>query len=88
MEEQKESFLLKNISAIITILGLIITGLFWIFTMNGIPKRVTHLENELQKIELDVNTLNQNVNTNDVKINIMLDDIKFIKQVITQKDMK
>lgn len=84
----KENSILKYSSTIISIIGLVLTGLFWIFTINGIPKRVSHLENEVQKIEIDLNTINQNVNANDVKINIMLDDIKFIKQVITQKDIK
>lgn len=84
----KENTILKYSSTIISIIGLVLTGLFWIFTINGIPKRVSHLENEVQKIEIDLNTINQNVNANDVKINIMLDDIKFIKQVITQKDIK
>ncbi len=84
----KENDILKYSPTIISIVGLVLTGLFWIFTINGIPKRVTNLENHVHKIEIDVNTLNQNVNTNDVKINIMLDDIKFIKQVITHKDIK
>lgn len=59
----------------------IATGLlaiaFWFFTIDGIPKRVS-------KLESDIEIIKTQVNKNDTKIDIILEDIKFIKQLELQ----
>lgn len=68
------------LTTIITIIGLIITGIFWIFTMNGIPQRV-------DKLEDDVKVLKTEITKNSVKTDIILDDVKTIKQVAISKGL-
>lgn len=73
-----KQFLIKHIESFITISAVIITGIFWIFTMNGIPSRVQRLENDVEGIKVQLNK-------NDTKTDIILEDTKFIKQLIIQK---
>lgn len=74
----KNNFFIEHIESLITITAIIITGVFWIFTMNGIPARV-------QKLETDVEGIKVQLNKNDTKTDIILEDTKFIKQLIIQK---
>lgn len=73
-----DKFLIKHIESIVTIVCILVTGIFWIFTMNGIPARV-------QKLESDVEGIKVQLNKNDTKTDIILEDTKFIKQLIIQK---
>lgn len=72
------NFFTKHIESLITITAIIMTGIFWIFTMNGIPARV-------QKLETDVETIKVQLNKNDTKTDIILEDTKFMKQILIQK---
>ncbi|MCM1339393.1 MAG: hypothetical protein NC191_06955 [Muribaculaceae bacterium] len=60
------------------VLGILLAIAFWFFTIDGIPKRV-------EKLETDIEIIKTQVNKNDTKIDIMLEDIKFIKQLEMQK---
>lgn len=71
-------FIERHIESLITLLCVLITGIFWIFTMNGIPTRVT-------KLEVDVEAMKSQLAKNDTKTDIILEDTKFIKQLIIQK---
>lgn len=73
-----DKFLIKHIESVVTIVCIVVTGIFWIFTMNGIPARV-------QKLEVDVEGIKVQLNKNDTKTDIILEDTKFIKQLIIQK---
>lgn len=73
-----DKFLIKHIESVVTIVCILVTGIFWIFTMNGIPARV-------QKLEVDVEAIKVQLNKNDTKTDIILEDTKFIKQLIIQK---
>lgn len=61
----------------IWILCGLLTVAFWFFTIDGIPKRVA-------KLETDIEIIKTQVNKNDTKIDIMLEDIKFMKQLAVQ----
>lgn len=63
---------LKSNSPIITVLGLICMGLFWLFTINGLPHRVG-------KLEATVKVLEQKMERNDVKTDMILDSVKIIQ---------
>jgi len=43
-----------DLKSLITILGIIGFGLFWIFTINGIPSRVTTLETKVEMLERSI----------------------------------
>lgn len=73
-----DKFLIKHIESVVTIVCILVTGIFWIFTMNGIPARVQKLENDVEGIKVQLNK-------NDTKTDIILEDTKFIKQLIIQK---
>ena len=73
-----KNFLKNYLGATITLVSLLITGVFWIHTMDGIPKRVDKLEVEVEEIKV------QQIKNN-TKIDTILEDTKFIKQLIMQK---
>ena len=43
-----------NIQSIITILTLACLGLFWLYTINGVPNRVQTLETKVEMIEKSI----------------------------------
>lgn len=63
---------IKSNSPLLTVLALICTGLFWIFTINGLPKRV-------DRLEAAVKILEQKLERNDVKTDMILDTVKIIQ---------
>lgn len=63
---------IKSSSPLLTILSLMLMGLFWIFTINGLPKRV-------DRLEAAVKILEQKLERNDVKTDMILDTVKIIQ---------
>lgn len=51
--------------------------LFWFFTVYGLPPRVDKLEARVQQHE-------QQLNRQDVKMDIVIDDVKTIKSILMQ----
>lgn len=76
-----QNFFTRHFESIVTIICIVMTGIFWLATMNGIPNRVTKLEAEVSEIK-------QQLSKNDTKTDIMLEDIKFIKQVVIQRQVQ
>lgn len=73
-----KQFLLTNLSGVIALISFIMMGVFWVYTMNGIPARV-------QALEESVSGIQQQLSQNTSKIDIMMEDTKFIKQLLMQK---
>lgn len=63
---------IKSNSPLLTVLALICMGLFWIFTINGLPHRV-------DRLEATVKILEQKMERNDVKTDMILDTVKIIQ---------
>ena len=63
---------IKSNSPLFTVLALICMGLFWIFTINGLPHRV-------DRLEATVKLLEQKMERNDVKTDMILDTVKIIQ---------
>ena len=63
---------IKSNSPLLTVLTLICMGLFWIFTINGLPHRV-------DRLEATVKILEQKMERNDVKTDMILDTVKLIQ---------
>lgn len=62
----------KSNSPLITVLTLICMGLFWLFTINGLPHRVEVLESSVKILE-------KKMEKNDVKTDMILDTVKIIQ---------
>lgn len=62
----------KNIPPWVTLVSLLATGLFWLFTINGLPVRVTALEESVKVLE-------RKMEKNDVKTDLILDTVKLIQ---------
>lgn len=71
----------KSNSPFITILTLICMGLFWLFTINGLPHRVEVLESSVKILE-------KKMEKNDVKTDMILDAVKMIQVHLLHDDMK
>ena len=57
---------------IFTVLGLIGAGLFWVFTMNGVPQRVQTLETKMEMVE-------KSIVKNETQMQLMLNAIYEIR---------
>lgn len=73
-----KEFLKNYLGPFITIITLIGSIVFWFFTMNGIPPRVNRLEQNYTELRTQVIK-------NDTKIDVILEDTKFMKQLMTQR---
>lgn len=62
----------KNVPPWVTLASLLVMGLFWIFTINGLPHRV-------DRLEATVKILEQKMERNDVKTDMILDTVKIIQ---------
>lgn len=62
----------KNLPPWITVISLLVMGLFWLFTINGLPVRVKALEENVKVLE-------RKMEKNDVKTDIILDTVKLIQ---------
>lgn len=69
---------IRHAESIVAIIALIGCIAFWIHTMDGIPDRVKRLED-------DVAVMKDQLTKNNTKTDIILEDTKFIKQLIIQK---
>lgn len=69
---------MDKINKFLPIVTMLLTGVFWFFTINGIPARVSSLES-------DVKALKEQMIQNSVKTDIILDDVKFLKHRAMQK---
>lgn len=67
----------ESLKITLTALGAAGAVLFWFFTMNGLPPRVDKLEEQLRVQEA-------RLTRNDVKLDIVLDDVKTIKNILMQ----
>lgn len=73
-----KTFIQNNFSAVISLISFLVMGIVWVYTMNGIPARV-------QALEESVSGTQQQLSQNTSKIDIMMEDTKFIKQLLMQK---
>lgn len=70
----------KSNSPLLTILALICMGLFWLFTINGLPHRVEVLESSVKILE-------KKMEKNDVKTDMILDTVKIIQIHLLHSDI-
>ena len=56
----------------VTVGTMIIMGLFWLFTINGLPARVAALEETVRVLE-------RKMDKNDIKTDMILDSVKLIQ---------
>lgn len=73
--------LLKYWGIIVALATYLIGLIIWITTMNGIPPRVSSLEQDVKEISTQVIK-------NDSKIDVILEDTKFMKQIMMHKYTK
>ena len=62
----------KNMPPWVTMISILVMGLFWLFTINGLPMRVKTLEENVKVLE-------KKMEKNDVKTDIILDTVKLIQ---------
>ena len=94
MVKKKESFWKQNnvVETIkfITVVGSIVgAAAFFVYTMQGLPPRVTKLEQDLpairEQLKSEINDLKSQVDKNNAKTDIILDDVKVIKSLMMSK---
>ncbi|MCM1260517.1 MAG: hypothetical protein NC222_06140 [Staphylococcus sp.] len=75
--------MVKNTSIIFSIIGGIF---FFLYKMQGLPPRVSKLEQDLQvtkeQLKSEINELKSQIDKNNTKTDIILDDVKVIKSLL------
>ncbi len=79
------NFAIDNFEKIVMCLSLVITGIFWIFTISNLPQRVQKVEKRVDVIESEVKDLNRQFTATDVKVNLILSDTNAIKNYFIRK---
>ncbi len=79
------NFAIDNFEKIVMCLSLVITGIFWIFTISNLPQRVQKVEKRVDVIESEVKDLNRQFTATDVKVNLILSDTNAIKNYFMRK---
>ena len=74
---------MKNIDIknAITITTLVMTGLFWFFTIHGLPKRVEAIEGSVKTLQLEERAVK-------TTLELIYNDVQFIKGHLMNKKNK
>jgi len=67
-----------DIKTITTLTTLIVTGLFWFFTIHGLPKRVDALETDVKKLQIEERSVKTTVD-------LIYNDVRSIKEILMKK---
>lgn len=72
------------------ILSIVVACTFFVYQMQGLPPRVTKLEQDLpiikEQLKSEINELKSQIERNNVKIDIILDDVKAVKNLLMKHD--
>lgn len=80
---------LKDIKSITFIFTIIFTSVIFIYQTQGLPPRVSKLEQDLpetkEQLKKEINVLREEISKNNVKVDLILSDVKEIKVLLMRK---
>ena len=98
MVSQKTDGFLSNVKPIdlvkitMIICSIIFAVTFFVYEMQGLPPRVSKLEQDLpttrEQLRSEMNELKSQIDKSDTKTNIILEDVKIIKGILMKQEGK
>lgn len=83
--KENTSFILNIIKLTSIIITVIVTITFFIYQTQGLPPRVSKLEVDMEKTNKKITEIQTEMSKNNAKTDIILEDVKIIKNAIVNK---
>lgn len=83
--KENTSFILNIIKLTSIIVTVIVTITFFIYQTQGLPPRVSKLEIDMEKTNKKITEIQTEMSKNNAKTDIILEDVKIIKNAIVNK---
>lgn len=83
--KENTSFILNIIKLTSIIITVIVTITFFIYQTQGLPPRVSKLEVDMEKTNKKITEMQTEMSKNNAKTDIILEDVKIIKNAIVNK---
>lgn len=86
--KENTSFILNIVKLTSIIVAAIIAITFFIYQTQGLPPRVSKLEVDMEKTNQKITEMQTEMSKNNAKTDIILEDVKIIKNAIVNKAYK
>lgn len=83
--KENTSFILNVVKLTSIMIAAIIAITFFIYQTQGLPPRVSKLEIDMEKTNKKITEMQTEVSKNNAKTDIILEDVKIIKNAIVNK---
>lgn len=83
--KENTSFILNVVKLTSIMIAAIIAITFFIYQTQGLPPRVSKLEVDMEKTNKKITEMQTEVSKNNAKTDIILEDVKIIKNAIVNK---
>lgn len=83
--KENTSFVLNVVKLTSIMIAAIIAITFFIYQTQGLPPRVSKLEIDMEKTNKKITEMQTEVSKNNAKTDIILEDVKIIKNAIVNK---
>lgn len=83
--KENTSFILNIIKLTSIIVTVIVAITFFIYQTQGLPPRVSKLEVDMEKTNKKITEIQTEMSKNNAKTDIILEDVKIIKNAIVNK---
>jgi len=86
--KENTSFVLNVVKLASIVIACIAAVTFFIYQTQGLPPRVSKLENDMVKTNQKISEIQTEMGKNSAKTDIILEDVKIIKNAIINKAYK
>ena len=86
--KENTSFILNIVKLTSIMIAAIIAITFFIYQTQGLPPRVSKLETDMEKTNKKITEIQAEMSKNNAKTDIILEDVKIIKNAIVNKAYK
>ena len=86
--KENTSFVLNVVKLLSIVIACIAAVTFFIYQTQGLPPRVSKLENDMVKTNQKISEIQTEMGKNSAKTDIILEDVKIIKNAIINKAYK
>ena len=86
--QENTSFVLNVVKLASIVIACIAAVTFFIYQTNGLPPRVSKLETDMMKTNQKISEMQTEMGKNSAKTDIILEDVKIIKNAIVNKAYK
>ena len=86
--KENTSFVLNAVKLASIVIACIAAVTFFIYQTQGLPPRVSKLETDLNITKKEIADIKSQLDKNETKVDIILEDVKIVKNAIVNKAYK